>query len=336
VGDYSVYIIGTNTSSGDIVGPLTIAPGSPEIVSPSSSKTWVLGTTVHMEWKSKGLSSSDKLTMSLVSGNTSYPVGFNLNLTDFYDWNVSGIPVGTYNLKLCSSYNTCDMGPSITIAAQESSTPSSQPTISYVSPLALIPGDKLNIYGSNFNRYTFAMMDGVTGLDASSYTSTRLLVTIPSSASIGSHTVQVSEKGSSFGLSNSGSFSVMSSQTNTDTTSTLQALLDKIKALQAQLADLTSGSSSELAPNTNGMLTSSCVHLVHELTYRSRDIYTNGDVSALQDFLQANNYLNSEPTGYFGLLTTQAVKNFQIANGINSTGYVGPLTKARIQALSCR
>src|SRR3989344_1050140 len=80
---------------------------------------------------------------------------------------------------------------------------------------------------------------------------------------------------------------------------------------------------------------SDCVALQNNLRYRDRDINKNGEVSTLQDFLQSEGYLNSEPTGYFGLLTFKAVKDFQKANGISPTGYVGPITRAKIKALTC-
>ena len=80
---------------------------------------------------------------------------------------------------------------------------------------------------------------------------------------------------------------------------------------------------------------SDCISITNNLRYRSRDINTNGEVSTLQDFLQSQNYLNSEPTGYFGLLTLKAVKDFQSANSINPTGYVVPITRAKISTLTC-
>src|SRR3989344_5578978 len=88
----------------------------------------------------------------------------------------------------------------------------------------------------------------------------------------------------------------------------------------------------DVDPNPN---TSSCVSLNNNLRYQSRDINTNGEVSTLQDFLQSKGYLNSEPTGYFGLLTIKASKAFQAANGINGDGYVGPITRAKISAMTC-
>ncbi len=81
--------------------------------------------------------------------------------------------------------------------------------------------------------------------------------------------------------------------------------------------------------------TSSCAALSYDLRYRTRDIDTNNEVSALQDFLASAGYLNSEPTGYFGLATLAAVKKFQSSNSISPTGFVGPLTRGKIKAQSC-
>ena len=81
---------------------------------------------------------------------------------------------------------------------------------------------------------------------------------------------------------------------------------------------------------------SNCVSIINNLRYRDRDINKNGEVSTLQDFLQSKGYLNSEPTGYFGLLTFSAVKSFQSANGIYPvSGYVGPITRGKIENLTC-
>lgn len=63
---------------------------------------------------------------------------------------------------------------------------------------------------------------------------------------------------------------------------------------------------------------------------------TYNQVSELQDFLNNEGYLASEPTGYFGLMTVKAVKAFQGAYGISQTGSVGPITMAKIKAISCK
>ena len=55
------------------------------------------------------------------------------------------------------------------------------------------------------------------------------------------------------------------------------------------------------------------------------------EVKKLQLFLIAKGYLNADPTGFYGSLTTKAVKEFQAKNGIIHTGaLVGPSTRAAI------
>lgn len=59
---------------------------------------------------------------------------------------------------------------------------------------------------------------------------------------------------------------------------------------------------------------------------------TNVEVLPLQKLLQCLGYLAGDVdlTGYFGLATEAAVKDFQTANGIESLGYVGPGTRAAL------
>lgn len=58
----------------------------------------------------------------------------------------------------------------------------------------------------------------------------------------------------------------------------------------------------------------------------------NNAVVELQKILIAKNFLVSEPTGYFGVLTEAAVKKYQEVNGIMQTGTVGPITRAALNA----
>lgn len=64
---------------------------------------------------------------------------------------------------------------------------------------------------------------------------------------------------------------------------------------------------------------------------------SRGDqVNALQQFLINQGFLNSNGlTGYFDTLTKASVIKLQLANGINSTGYVGPETRAKINLILC-
>ena len=57
------------------------------------------------------------------------------------------------------------------------------------------------------------------------------------------------------------------------------------------------------------------------------------DVSALQTALSLNGVYTGDVTGGFYSQTFAAVKAFQTKYGINATGYVGPATRAKLNAL---
>ena len=59
------------------------------------------------------------------------------------------------------------------------------------------------------------------------------------------------------------------------------------------------------------------------------------DVTLLQAFLAEDQsvYPEGKITGYFGRLTSAAVKRFQKKHGIDQVGIVGPKTRAKLNAL---
>lgn len=61
----------------------------------------------------------------------------------------------------------------------------------------------------------------------------------------------------------------------------------------------------------------------------------NNDVLVLQNMLSRAGYLYATPNGYFGQGTKQAVKQFQIANGISATGMVGESTRNAVNERLC-
>jgi peptidoglycan hydrolase-like protein with peptidoglycan-binding domain len=89
---------------------------------------------------------------------------------------------------------------------------------------------------------------------------------------------------------------------------------------------------SSSAQSTTG---TSCVNITRSLALRSRDGAADKQVTTLQKFLVSYGYLAEAPTGYFGVLTMQAVKAFQKAYRITPTGNVGPITQQKIRNLTC-
>jgi hypothetical protein len=72
------------------------------------------------------------------------------------------------------------------------------------------------------------------------------------------------------------------------------------------------------------------VQITRNLSYKSR----GEQVITLQTILIQQGYLTGSPTGYFGILTFKAVKDFQRAHNINPTGLVGPFTRAMLSKLT--
>lgn len=62
----------------------------------------------------------------------------------------------------------------------------------------------------------------------------------------------------------------------------------------------------------------------------------NGEVLMLQQFLADGGYLTVKPNGFFGNGTVNAVKKFQIANGMSPVGTVGPATRGKVKEVSCK
>jgi peptidoglycan hydrolase-like protein with peptidoglycan-binding domain len=89
---------------------------------------------------------------------------------------------------------------------------------------------------------------------------------------------------------------------------------------------------------TTGTSNPNCIVLTTDMTVGATDTITSGQVTVLQNFLQSRGFLNVKPGtafGTFGSQTQRAVQAFQKNNGIIATGYVGPLTRANIQTISC-
>lgn len=91
-------------------------------------------------------------------------------------------------------------------------------------------------------------------------------------------------------------------------------------------------SQAEVTQNPNKNV---CFAVDSNLGVGSKDKMTNGSVINLQAFLHGRGYLKVAPTGYFGVLTREAVKTFQKENKIPPTGFAGVLTRAKMKELTC-
>jgi peptidoglycan hydrolase-like protein with peptidoglycan-binding domain len=78
-----------------------------------------------------------------------------------------------------------------------------------------------------------------------------------------------------------------------------------------------------------------CTQLTHALTKGSMDIYSDGEVTLLQEFLETQGY-STPDKGVFGPVTFEMLKSWQFKNSIQSTGVTGPATRDLIEQISCK
>lgn len=105
----------------------------------------------------------------------------------------------------------------------------------------------------------------------------------------------------------------------------IQNLLAQIELIKAQIAKLQGGN---ISPSEG------CKSLSNNLYI---GLQNNADVRCLQEFLKnqgAEIYPEGLVTGNFGNLTKSAVIKFQIKYSISATGYVGSITRAKINQLN--
>lgn len=94
---------------------------------------------------------------------------------------------------------------------------------------------------------------------------------------------------------------------------------------------------AQVITGTVGVPATQCLIFNNNVGYGAYDYSSNGAVTGLQNFLVAQGYFNSAylGTGHFGAITMQSVAQFQAAHGVPATGFVGPLTRALIEQLTC-
>lgn len=90
---------------------------------------------------------------------------------------------------------------------------------------------------------------------------------------------------------------------------------------------------TQQSENANSELV--CTDLDHNLYLGVRDRKTDGEVTELKNFLRAEGYLNGNNSGTFNVPTMRAVMEFQGEADITPTGFVGPLTRAEIEEITC-
>jgi Putative peptidoglycan binding domain len=111
---------------------------------------------------------------------------------------------------------------------------------------------------------------------------------------------------------------------NTDSSS----LSAEIASLESQLTSLQTQAGDTTTTATTGSDASTGFDFTEFLSVGSED----AQVTALQERLTADGFFSGPITGYYGALTQAAVEKFQGAHDISIFGYVGPATRAALNA----
>ena len=78
-----------------------------------------------------------------------------------------------------------------------------------------------------------------------------------------------------------------------------------------------------------------CIVLPQTLSLNMRDSGANGNIYQYQQFLVSQGYTYIKPSGNFDWDTYRTTGDFQLKNGLNYVGSVGPLTRQLIQKMTC-
>lgn len=110
---------------------------------------------------------------------------------------------------------------------------------------------------------------------------------------------------------------------------TVAQILTQLQSVQAQLAQLKAQVSAGASVSANASVSSGASGtFTGFLSLNSK----GAEVTLLQQKLTALGFYSGDITGFYGLLTQQAVMKYQTAHGITATGYVGPSTRAALNS----
>lgn len=111
----------------------------------------------------------------------------------------------------------------------------------------------------------------------------------------------------------------------------IQELIKKLSTLQEQLRIATAN--QEKPTDSPSDITVSAVPRICKMVPAANVAYgARGEyVTGMQEFLKSSGYFSADVTGYFGPATQSAVAKWQIAEGLQGVGAVGPLSRERIR-----
>ncbi|TSC60942.1 MAG: Cell wall hydrolase SleB [Parcubacteria group bacterium Athens0416_74] len=112
----------------------------------------------------------------------------------------------------------------------------------------------------------------------------------------------------------------------------IQELLEKVAVLQEQLKVALANDGDASNDEQSDISVTAIPRVCKLLPERALALGTRGDeVHGLQEFLREEGYLKADATGFFGPMTHGALAKWQVAQGLQGVGVVGPLTRERMK-----
>jgi len=125
----------------------------------------------------------------------------------------ANVGVGTHSVQIEEKASNFPPSNSVTLTVVM---PQQPPAISYISPVSVSPGATVYVYGSNFDSASVVALDGTYGQavnpTAVAQGGGALSFVLPANVGVGTHSVQIEEKASSFSPSNSVTLTVVMPQ----------------------------------------------------------------------------------------------------------------------------
>ena len=323
-GTTNVAVCDTNGSCGTLY--ITIGSTSGSVYFSNSNPSISVGSTLTLTvYGGSGYYVTGNSNTSAVS---QYISGSSLTLT--------GLAAGNSTITVCSSANGCGYT-YVTVGSASSNQVAfgvTNPSIAAGSSISVSLSGGSNYYiSSNTNtNIATASVSGSTltlyGMSAGSDS----VVVCPSSGSC--NTLYVTVTGTT--TATSGTTTVDASSA-ASILSTIQSMQTQLATLLTQIQSMTSALSTLASKVTGTTVTSGGTTTAASGTlYAFTEFLGVGsqgsDVTALQNYLLKKGYYTGAATGYFGSLTAAAVEKYQTALGITAAGYVGPSTRAALNA----
>ena len=292
----------------------TIAPTITSLL-PASGK---IGTMIGIY--GSGFTSSNDIyfNWSLIASNVvATNLGLGFTVPSFFanscpsGYCANSVTPGNYSVQVVNTNGKSNM---VTFTVTSGTTSPITPVISSVSPTSVKAGDTITVYGSNLygNNWTSVpfTLDGAAGTASSvNLYGTSFTFVVPSTMSAGTHTVAVDSGKSSKTFTVTAPISL--SPGTTQTASVGNAITSAMGGVSAPTASFS-------------------YEWSHDLQIGSPYFE---DVKALQMALTFQDLYRDEITGGFYNQTYLAVKAFQQKYGIEATGFVGPMTRSKLNAL---